>query len=78
MDDTLAQRKFSFDAPKNGVCDLLVVAGEHSGDEQAERMVSAALKKNPAPECLRIRRGVSQARGRAASFRHDELYGRSA
>ncbi len=47
MDDTLAQRTFSFDAPKNGVCDLLVVAGEHSGDEQAERMVSAALKKNP-------------------------------
>ena len=42
MPDVLATRTFSFAAPERGACDVLVIAGEHSGDEQAERMVSAA------------------------------------
>ncbi len=41
-----AKREFAF-APPDGRCDLLVIAGEHSGDEQAARMVRAALAKNP-------------------------------
>ena len=47
MPDVLATRTFSFAAPERGACDVLVIAGEHSGDEQAERMVSAARAENP-------------------------------
>lgn len=47
MNGVLSRRSFSFDAPAGGHCDLLVVAGEHSGDEQAARMVSSALEVNP-------------------------------
>ncbi len=45
MPATLSDQSFNFDAPEKG-CDLLVLAGEHSGDEQAARMVSEALKKD--------------------------------
>lgn len=45
--DVLKLREFSFAAPESGTCDILIVAGEHSGDEQAARMVSAALAVNP-------------------------------
>ncbi len=43
MADTLSS--FNFTPPKNG-CDILVIAGEHSGDEQAARMVSMARAKD--------------------------------
>lgn len=36
---------FPFAAPKEGKVDVLVVAGEHSGDEHAARMIKAALGK---------------------------------
>lgn len=45
--DVLKMRSFRFAAPAEGRCDLLVIAGEHSGDEQSARMVSDALKLNP-------------------------------
>ncbi len=47
MSDVLKMRKFAFAAPRDGSCDVLVLAGEHSGDEQAARMVLEARKKNP-------------------------------
>ena len=31
--DVLKMRSFRFAAPAEGRCDLLVIAGEHSGDE---------------------------------------------
>ena len=34
-------------APETNSCDILFIAGEHSGDEQASRMLSEALKLNP-------------------------------
>ncbi len=39
---------FRFAAPKNGRCDALIIAGEHSGDEQASRMLSKALAADSA------------------------------
>lgn len=36
-----------FEAPYDDVCDVLLIAGEHSGDEQAARMLELALEKNP-------------------------------
>ena len=47
MSSVLTTRTFNFLAPKNSECDILVIAGEHSGDEQAARMIASALKKNP-------------------------------
>lgn len=38
---------FAFPAPENGACDVLIIAGEHSGDEQAARMLKGALSKKP-------------------------------
>lgn len=40
-------RKFDFPAPKAGSCDVLIMAGEHSGDEQAARMLKKALALKP-------------------------------
>lgn len=42
---------FSFKPPAQGGVDVLVIAGEHSGDEHAARMVKAAIAKN---EGLRV------------------------
>lgn len=36
-----------FPPPAHGRVDVLIVAGEHSGDEQAARMVSALLERHP-------------------------------
>ena len=47
MADVLKMRNFTFDAPREGECDVLIMAGEHSGDEQAARMLKKALAKNP-------------------------------
>jgi lipid-A-disaccharide synthase len=38
---------FRLPAPGGGAVDLLVVAGEHSGDEHAARMVSGLLRRRP-------------------------------
>ena len=38
---------FLLPAPQGGAPDLLVVAGEHSGDEHAARMVSGLLRMRP-------------------------------
>ena len=38
---------FRFDAPKDGRVDLLVIAGEHSGDEHAARLVADLRAKRP-------------------------------
>ena len=43
----LQTRNFDFPAPRNGRCDVLILAGEHSGDQQAARMLSEALRKRP-------------------------------
>ena len=37
----------SFLPPVNGPVDLLIVAGEHSGDQQAARMLRGALEREP-------------------------------
>lgn len=39
--------RFDFAPPDGGACDILIVAGEHSGDEQAARMLKGALAANP-------------------------------
>src|SRR5277367_5960980 len=38
---------FRLPAPQGGAPDLLVIAGEHSGDEHAARMVSGILARQP-------------------------------
>lgn len=43
----LVPAKFPLPAPARKAVDVLVIAGEHSGDEQAARMVKAALARNP-------------------------------
>ena len=45
-EDVLNMREFSFAAPKDGRCDVLVIAGEHSGDEQAARMLKNVFEKD--------------------------------
>ncbi len=45
VSSSLSMHTFNFAPPRDG-CDVLVIAGEHSGDEQAARMVSEALAKN--------------------------------
>lgn len=40
-------KNFSFPPPEDGVCDLLIIAGEHSGDEQAGRMLEKLREINP-------------------------------
>ncbi len=46
-EDILAMREFRFAPPERGECDVLVIAGEHSGDEQSARMLKNALEKKP-------------------------------
>ena len=38
---------FNLPPPEDDACDLLIIAGEHSGDEQAARMMRRVLEKNP-------------------------------
>ena len=40
-------QNFDFPPPEDGSCDVLIVAGEHSGDEQAARMVERLNEINP-------------------------------
>jgi lipid-A-disaccharide synthase len=42
-----SQRPFSLPPPEGGRADLLVVAGEHSGDEHAARLVKGLLARRP-------------------------------
>ncbi|MBI3886252.1 MAG: lipid-A-disaccharide synthase [Opitutae bacterium] len=42
------QLPFGLPDPEHGSVDLLIIAGEHSGDEHAARMVRELLAKNPA------------------------------
>lgn len=44
---TSSHAAISFAPPAHGRVDVLVIAGEHSGDEQAARMVSALLEREP-------------------------------
>ncbi|MCH2613550.1 MAG: hypothetical protein MKZ70_02500 [Opitutales bacterium] len=37
---------FSLPAPQKGPVDVLIIAGEHSGDEQAARMLRSFLDSN--------------------------------
>ena len=46
-DNVLQKRAFDFAPPKDGACDVLILAGEHSGDQQAARMLSKTLAKRP-------------------------------
>lgn len=39
--------RFSLPPPRDGAVDVLVLAGEHSGDEHAARMITAALLNRP-------------------------------
>lgn len=47
MSNVLQMRSFNFAPPKNGVCDVLILAGEHSGDEQASRMLKKVFAQKP-------------------------------
>ncbi|MBR4597138.1 MAG: lipid-A-disaccharide synthase, partial [Opitutales bacterium] len=55
---------FDFPPPEDGSCDVLIIAGEHSGDEQAARMVERICEINPELNicalggCALKRRGV--------------------
>ena len=46
MSEILQMRHFNFAPPKDDKCDVLIMAGEHSGDEQAARMLKSALAKD--------------------------------
>ena len=48
MSETAAQLPFRLPPPEAGRPDLLIVAGEHSGDEHAARAVQELRTKNPA------------------------------
>jgi len=39
----LSAENLSFEAPQKNPCDVLVIAGEHSGDQQAARMLKSAF-----------------------------------
>jgi lipid-A-disaccharide synthase len=43
----LVRANFPLPAPSAGGVDVLIIAGEHSGDEQAARMIKAALARKP-------------------------------
>lgn len=45
--NSLVPATFPLPAPTDGTVDVLIIAGEHSGDEHAGRMVEAARKHNP-------------------------------
>ncbi len=47
MSNVLQMRSFDFAPPKNGACDVLILAGEHSGDEQASRMLKKIFVQQP-------------------------------
>lgn len=47
MSNVLQMRSFNFAPPKNNVCDVLILAGEHSGDEQASRMLKKVFAQKP-------------------------------
>ncbi len=47
MSEVLQMRNFCFAPPRDGDCDVLIMAGEHSGDEQAARMLLRALEQKP-------------------------------
>ena len=47
MSSVLALREFNFAPPEKGACDALVIAGEHSGDEQAARMLKKVFALRP-------------------------------
>ena len=47
MSDVLQLRTFNFAPPKKGECDVLILVGEHSGDEQAARMLKKAFVQKP-------------------------------
>jgi len=47
MSNVLQMRSFNFAPPKNNVCDVLILAGEHSGDEQASRMLKKVFSQQP-------------------------------
>ena len=68
MSDVLKMRKFAFAAPRGGACDVLVLAGEHSGDEQAARMVLEARKKNPDLKVCAFGGGALEAAGAQLLF----------
>lgn len=40
-------QSFNLPPPEEDVCDLFIIAGEHSGDEQAARMMDKAYELNP-------------------------------
>jgi len=47
MSASPVESSFSFPPPEKEGVDLLVMAGEHSGDEHAAKMVTSLLKRNP-------------------------------
>ncbi len=47
MNSAVAKIPFALPAPEGGRVDLLVVAGEHSGDEHAARMVAELKRQQP-------------------------------
>ena len=48
MTTSLKALPFSLPPPEGGCVDVLIVAGEHSGDEHAARMVQGLLAQQPA------------------------------
>jgi len=47
MSQSQSELSFSFPAPASDELDLLVIAGEHSGDEHGAEMVKRVLRKSP-------------------------------
>ena len=56
-------------APKGGAVDLLIIAGEHSGDEHAARVVRELLAKNPSLKICAL--GGPELAAAGAQLLHD-------
>ncbi len=61
-------KSFNFAAPRDCGCDLLIIAGEHSGDEQAARMLSDFLLLRPGAKVCAFGGGALKAAGAQLLF----------
>ena len=64
-----AQFPFRLPPPSGGRVDLLIVAGEHSGDEHAARMVREARARSPGLAVAAL--GGPKLAGAGAQLLHD-------
>ncbi len=69
MSSVITKSTLRFLAPVAGPVDLLIIAGEHSGDEHAARMLSGALAQRPGLRVAAL--GGPRLRAAGAQLLHD-------